>query len=105
MTLNTKIGIRKIELIQTSNFYFKVNSVEVYMKGANQIPMDYYPNRMMQLKELEWMFHSAEIANFNIIRIWGGGMYMTDEFYELADRRGMLIWQDVMVSCKFYPYS
>ena len=58
----------------------------------------------MHTAELEWLFLSAEAANYNGLRIWGGGMYMTDEFYEMADKRGMLIWQDMMFSCKFYPF-
>ena len=59
---------------------------------------------MKNKKELEWIFMSAEKANFNMIRVWGGGMYMDDVFYELADEHGMLIWQDMMFSCRFYPF-
>jgi beta-mannosidase len=62
------------------------------MKGANQVPLDYYPDRMKNNTELEWLFRSAIEANYNIIRIWGGGMYMDDNFYELADKYGILIW-------------
>jgi beta-mannosidase len=74
------------------------------MKGANQVPMDYYPSRMQSEEEIKWLMDSASAANFNILRIWGGGMYMTDFFYEYADRTGMMIWQDMMFSCRFYPY-
>lgn len=86
-------------------FYFQVNDQDVYMKGANQVPLDYFPSRMKNRTELEWLFFSAERANFNVLRIWAGGMYMTDEFYEMADERGMLIWQDMMFSCRTYPYQ
>jgi len=55
-------------------------------------------------EEIEWLFLSAEKANYNLIRVWGGGMYMDDNFYELADKHGMLIWQDMMFSCRFYPF-
>ena len=74
------------------NFYFKINEVPIYMKGANQVPLDYYPDRMKNKTELEWLMISAAQANFNIIRIWGGGMYLDDDFYELADQYGMMIW-------------
>ena len=55
------------------------------MKGANMVPLDYYPKRMFDEKELNWLFQSAMDANYNVIRIWGGGMYLTNKFYELAD--------------------
>ena len=75
------------------------------MKGANQVPMDYYPDRMKSDREIAWLMKSAMEANFNIIRIWGGGMYMNDNFYEQADKLGMMIWQDTMFGCKFYPFD
>ena len=56
------------------------------------VPLDYFPLRMMETRELEWLMLSAFSANMNVLRIWGGGMYMTDEFYELADEQGMMIW-------------
>lgn len=68
------------------------------------VPIDYYPDRMKSEEYLEWLFHSADKANYNVIRIWAGGMYLTDRFYEMADELGMLIWHDTMFSCKFYPY-
>jgi len=109
MEKTSKIGIRKVELVQSKmpngqDFYFKVNNVEIYIKGANQVPLDYYPDRMKRKEEIEWLFLSAEKANYNLIRVWGGGMYMDDNFYELADKHGMLIWQDMMFSCRFYPF-
>lgn len=68
------------------------------------VPMDYYPDRMKNDTELEWLFLSAAKANYNVIRVWGGGIYMDENFYEMADRYGMLVWQDMMFSCKFYPF-
>jgi beta-mannosidase len=62
------------------------------MKGANQVPIDYFPDRMMNKTELNWLILSAQQSNMNILRIWGGGMYLDDDFYELADRVGMMIW-------------
>jgi len=81
---NVRVGLRKVEFVK-SPFHFMINDAPVYMKGASQIPMDYYPDRMMNDKEVEWLIDSAIASNFNIIRVWGGGMYMTDKFYEYAD--------------------
>jgi len=67
------------------SFYFKINNKEVYMKGANMVPLDYYPSRMNSDKEIKWFLLSAQEANINILRIWGGGVYLNDNFYELAD--------------------
>jgi beta-mannosidase len=61
-----------------NTYLFEVNGVEIYMKGSNMVPLDYFPLRMFETKELEWLFLSAFAANMNVIRIWGGGMYMTD---------------------------
>lgn len=56
------------------------------------MPLDYYPDRMKNKTELEWLMTSAMESNINLIRIWGGGMYMDDDFYELADKYGIMIW-------------
>ena len=85
------------------SFYFKVNGEEVYMSGANMVPMDYYPSRMYADEELDWMMESAIAANINVLRIWGGGMYLSDSFYSKADEHGLMIWHDLMFSCKIYP--
>lgn len=94
------MGIRKAQLVQDpvngenpgKLFYFKINEVPVYMKGANMVPIDYYPDRLNNEEYLHWLFHSALEANYNVLRIWGGGLYLTDKFYEMADEYGMLIW-------------
>lgn len=52
---------------------------------------------------MEFLFHSMVDANFNALRVWGGGQYETNEFYELADQYGILIWQDLMFACYLYP--
>ena len=67
------------------------------------VPMDYYPSRMFDESELQWLFKSAKEANYNLLRIWGGGVYLNDRFYELADQYGIMVWQDMMFSCRFYP--
>lgn len=98
------IGIRNVTFVQ-NQFHFIINGHPYYMKGANQVPMDYYPDRLQNKQEVMWLLDSASKANFNIIRVWGGGNYMTDFFYDYADSIGIMIWQDMMFSCRFYPYT
>ena len=102
-----KTGIRTIELVQDndrngSSFYFKVNGKPVFMKGANYIPQD---NFLPRVKEDRYhhILQSAVDANMNMIRVWGGGFYENDIFYELCDEKGLLVWQDFMFSCAMYP--
>ena len=56
------------------------------------VPMDYWPSRMLVEEEIDWLLLSALESNINLLRIWGGGMYMTDYFYRRADELGILIW-------------
>jgi beta-mannosidase len=98
-TLSKKVnvGIRSVQLVQEpmssgTSFFFKINNKEVYLKGSNMVPMDYYPDRMFDEAELQWLFKSAKEANYNLLRIWGGGVYLNDRFYELADQYGIMVW-------------
>ena len=102
-----KFGLRTIELIQEkdkvgSSFYFKINGIPTYMKGTNYIPQDNFVSRVSK-KDYEKLITSTADANMNMIRIWGGGIYEDDYFYELCDEKGLLIWQDFMYACAFYP--
>lgn len=102
-----KIGLRTIELInspddQGVSFYFKVNGHHVFMKGANYIPSDSFLNRVDKHK-YQQIFADTVSANMNMLRVWGGGVYEDDYFYELADQSGILIWQDFMFACTLYP--
>jgi len=104
---NTKLGLRTIELVQEDDkhgtgFYFKVNDQPVFMKGANYIPQDYFLTRV-DPKKYEHLLQSAVDANMNMIRVWGGGIYENDIFYELCDEKGLMVWQDFMFSCAMYP--
>ena len=56
------------------------------------VPLDYYPSRTMQKDEIHWLLHSAAASNFNMIRIWGGGLYLEDSFYDEAAELGIMIW-------------
>jgi beta-mannosidase len=102
-----KRGIRTIELINKpdkdgTSFYFEVNGVPVYMKGANYIPQ----NSMQDLvtdQHYEKLLSDVVDANMNMLRVWGGGSYEKDIFYEKCDEKGILIWQDFMFACAMYP--
>jgi beta-mannosidase len=102
-----KIGIRKLELIcgpdDTGNrFAFKVNDREIFCKGANWIPADALPSNAT--RELtRKLLQAAKDANMNMIRVWGGGYYEKDFFYDICDELGLLVWQDFMFSCSLYP--
>ncbi|MCW8329219.1 glycoside hydrolase family 2 protein [Photobacterium sp. SDRW27] len=106
-TIAKKIGLRKLELetlnddIGTS-MTFKVNDVAIMAKGANWIPLDALPAEHTD-KRYRQLLEDAVAANMNMIRVWGGGMYEHDIFYELCDELGLLVWQDLMFACALYP--
>ena len=102
-----KLGLRTIELVREpdsigTSFYFKVNGHPVFMKGVNYIPQDVFLTRPTQ-NDYEYILSSAAQANMNMIRVWGGGIYEKDEFYDLCDQKGLLVWQDFMFACAMYP--
>lgn len=102
------IGFRTIELIEESiesgnTFYFKVNGFPIFIKGSNWIPMDILPEKMFDYDKLKYLMSAVRNANMNTLRVWGGGVYESDEFYKLADDYGILIWQDMMFACAMYP--
>jgi beta-mannosidase len=106
-TKSHKIGLRTIELIREpdtmgTSFYFKVNGHPVFMKGANYIPQDAFLPRAKK-EQYEHILSSAKAANMNMLRVWGGGIYENDEFYQLSDEMGLLVWQDFMFACSMYP--
>ena len=102
-----RIGIRSVELKQDKDqigksFMFVVNGVPVFAKGANWIPADSFPSRVSQDK-YRHLLESARDANMNMLRVWGGGIYERDDFYDLCDEMGILVWQDFMFGCSLYP--
>lgn len=104
---NLNIGLRTIELVQEKDdvgksFYFKVNGKPVFMKGANYIPPDSFLPRVTD-STYNAIVKNAVAANMNMIRVWGGGVYAGDAFYEACDKNGILVWQDFMFACAMYP--
>ncbi len=106
-TLTTRVGIRSVELVTEpdslgESFYFRVNGLPVFMKGANYVPMDHFTPRVTD-QDYARLFRDVVAANMNMLRVWGGGIYEADRFYELADENGILIWQDFMFANGMYP--
>ncbi len=97
---NTKL-IQQPDSIGTS-FYFEKDGQPVYMKGANWIPGDIFLPRLKK-EDYRRMLQSAKDANMNMLRVWGGGVYEADEFYELCDSMGIMVWQDLMFAGGMYP--
>lgn len=103
-----KIGLRTIELNRKtdeygSNFQFVLNGIPVFAKGANLIPPDAVIDRFGE-KKLKKLIDDALSANMNMIRVWGGGYYGSDAFYNMCDEKGILVWQDFMFACLMYPF-
>jgi beta-mannosidase len=102
-----RIGLHTVELRQEPDawgkeFTFYVNGVRLFAKGANWIPADSFPTRVTA-DHLETLIKAAADANMNMLRVWGGGYYPDDAFYDLCDRYGLLVWQDIMFACGVYP--
>lgn len=102
-----QVGLRRIELLTDpdaagNRFAFRVNGREIFCKGANWIPADALFSRTSPEKT-EGLLRSAVDANMNMIRIWGGGWYEQDWFYDICDRLGLMVWQDFMFACNLYP--
>lgn len=107
--IDTRTGLRSVEFDQQRDqwghrFALVVNDVPVFAKGANVIPPDMFPNRVTHGR-LAHMLTSARDVNMNMLRIWGGGYYLDDDFYTLADKLGILIWQDFMFGGAIPPYD
>ena len=105
--LKKRIGFRDLKLVTKEDerglgFKFCVNGVDVFAKGANWIPCDAMPLRQTR-SVVEDLLNSAVEANMNMLRVWGGGQYESDDFYDLCDEMGILVWQDFMFACSLYP--
>lgn len=103
-----KIGLRTIELDRSPDEYgetfrFILNGVPLFIKGANLIPGDSLPTRFTKDK-IEYLLDAALYSNMNMIRVWGGGYYESDDFYDICDQKGILVWQDFMFACQAYPF-
>ncbi|MDX3925308.1 MAG: glycoside hydrolase family 2 protein [Shinella sp.] len=106
-TVARKIGLRRIELLTDpdeagARFALRVNGGEIFCRGANWIPADALFSRVTE-EAVRDLLQSAADANMNMIRVWGGGFYEPDWFYDLCDELGLMVWQDFMFACNLYP--
>ncbi|CAF4132194.1 unnamed protein product [Rotaria sordida] len=104
------IGFRTVQLIQHeygagingTSFYFSINFKSIFIKGSNWIPSDSFQKRVSDEK-CERLLRSAQLSNMNMLRIWDGGIYERNSFYEIADRLGIMLWHDFMFACSLCP--
>jgi beta-mannosidase len=102
-----QVGLRTLELRREpdrwgESFTFVVNGVPIFCKGSNWIPADSFPTRIGD-DHLEHLIRSTAKTHQNMLRVWGGGFYEGERFYDLCDRYGILVWQDFVFSCSAYP--
>ena len=102
-----RFGIRTIELVREedsigTSFFFQLNGRPVFAKGANYIPQDLFPSRVEDGRYIE-LLSAVQEAGMNMLRVWGGGVYERDVFYDLCDEKGIMVWQDFMFAGSLYP--
>uniref|UniRef100_A0A3Q0RMG4 Beta-mannosidase n=1 Tax=Amphilophus citrinellus TaxID=61819 RepID=A0A3Q0RMG4_AMPCI len=102
----SKVYFRTVELIQEPivgspglSFYFRINGKPVFLKGSNWIPAHSFQDQVTS----DNLLQSAVDANMNALRVWGGGVYEQDLFYDICDELGIMVWQDFMFACATYP--
>ena len=111
--IKKRIGLRKIEMVNETDVdpisgwsgrscFFRVNGRAFFAKGANWIPCSAFENDQTPARYRD-LLESAKAANMNMIRVWGGGQYEKEIFYDLCDELGLLVWQDFMFACANYP--
>lgn len=106
-TKSARFGVRKSELIMVpdqwgTSYTIRINGRDLFCKGANYIPQDIFPARITDAS-LKATVTTMSESNFNIVRVWGGGYYQPEAFYEACDEQGMMVWQDFMFACAMYP--
>ena len=106
-TRTLRVGLRQVELVTDTDetghrFVFRVNGREIFMRGANWIPADALPARATPEAARDLLTSAVE-ANMNMIRVWGGGQYEPDWFYDMCSELGLMVWQDFMFACNLYP--
>lgn len=104
-----RVGLRRLQLVQEpisgesgKSFLFEINNTPIFCGGANWIPADNFTTRVTEEKYRNWLQLAVD-ANMVMLRVWGGGIYEYDVFYDLCDELGLLVWQDFMFACGIYP--
>jgi beta-mannosidase len=101
-----RVGFRTVALETTPDqhgtpFVVRVNDVELFVRGANWIPDDCFPARLDRARYAQRLTQARD-ANINLIRVWGGGIYESEDFYDVCDELGVLVWQDFLFACAAY---
>ena len=103
-----QVGIRTLNVVEqvsqdsVNGFYIEVNNIPIFAKGANYVPQDVFPSRVTDEQYIR-IIDEIKAANMNMVRVWGGGIYEDNLFYDLCDKEGILIWQDFMLGYHLYP--
>ncbi len=105
--IDVTFGVRKSELIIEpdkwgTSYFVKINDRPIFCKGGDYIPQDIFPSRVKDT-DIKKMVELMSESNFNMVRVWGGGYYPDDVFYESCDEKGIMVWQDLMFACAMYP--
>ena len=108
-TITKRIGLRTLTISQEKDlwgkeFAFCVNGVKIFAMGGNYIPEDCIYSRITPEVQ-KYLLESCKRANFNCVRVWGGGYYPSDHFYDLCDEMGLIVWQDLMFACNVYDLT
>lgn len=108
-SITRRIGLRTLTISQEKDewgneFAFCVNGVKIFTRGGNYIPDDCLYTRITE-KKLDYILESCRRAHFNCVRVWGGGYYPSDAFYDLCDEKGLIVWQDLMYACNAYDVT
>ncbi|KAL0483332.1 beta-mannosidase, partial [Acrasis kona] len=112
-SITRTIAFRKVQIVQdalptknpkrpSKTFYFKINDIPIYAKGANFIPTESFEKKNTD-QRLKQVLENVILANHNMIRVWGGGIYQSDFFYDYCDANGIMVWQEFMFACAIYP--
>jgi beta-mannosidase len=106
-TSSQRFGVRRSELIMQpdrwgTSYTIRLNGRDLFCKGADYIPQDIFPARVTDAALRETV-RTMKAANFNMVRVWGGGYYQPEAFYDACDEQGIMVWQDFMFACAMYP--
>ena len=106
--VSQKYGIRTVSIreavldAKSKSFTYVINGQPIFAKGANHVPADCFPGRITAKKNRKLLQMAAK-ANMNMIRVWGGGIYESDDFMQACDELGIMVWHDFMFACAYYP--
>ncbi|KAF8325256.1 beta-mannosidase [Cantharellus anzutake] len=108
-TATVRVGFRRVEVVQDPleseegrTFYFRINNIPIFCGGSNWIPADNFLTEISPDRYRKWLQLLVD-GNQNMVRVWGGGIYESDDFYSICDELGIMVWQDFLFGCGQYP--